>query len=140
MHTHAHTHAYVIPRCKVALPVAGVAEACVPPVMLHVLPGVTRVPIFPQGRLVAGSDIKTSSTVTVGLDCKFRLTFYVTEDKDKRRRVRVKRTYRQLVAATGASSVMRASTMAEACYISSGGRACASGATQHRPQAGSDSD
>ena len=113
MHTHAHTHAYVVPRYRVALPVAGMAEACVPPVMLHVLPGVTRVPIFPRGRLVAGSDIKTCSTVTVGLDCKYRLTFYATE-RDKRKHVRVKRTHRQLVAATGASSVMFASTKKQA--------------------------
>jgi hypothetical protein len=60
------------------------SKACLPPLMLQVLPGVKRVPIFPKGRQIANADCKTPSTLSVGFDSKYRVIFYATQAKQKK--------------------------------------------------------
>jgi hypothetical protein len=127
-------------------------DACFPPLMVHVLPGVKRVPIFPKGRQIANAECKTdvtaASTLSVGFDPQYRVTFYAPRvQKQSARKGAVttrKRTHLELATALGASldtSKFPASTSAEAfqVYNHAAGRPCASGATKQCAD-GSDSE
>ena len=119
-----------------------------PPLMVQVLPGVNRVPIFPQGRQIADGECKTASTLSVAFDPQYRIIFYATQARQKPHRPGVvpvrRRTLYELVAALGAlvnPSQFPASTSGEAfaLYNHVAGRPCASGATK-QSDAGSDSE
>jgi hypothetical protein len=117
-------------------PAVALAQACFPPLMVHVLPDVTLVPIFPQGKVHSGLTVKTYSTITVALDSAFRLTLqahnHIVSHKKQKKGHRL--YHSQLVAAMGGSDLPTFDnfTKAAARRVCQDGRPCASGATQDR--------
>jgi hypothetical protein len=113
--------------------------------MVQVLPGVTRVPIFPKGRAVGSNDTKTASSITVSFDNLFRLMMHApTGDSYGHRRRKpkiIKRFLFQLLIAKGMSPSQRyVSTAAEAGRLAAGGRPPVSGAIKIRQNRHDDSD
>ena len=148
-HTATHTHTYPVPRYPVDLPVSEefTSPACLPPLMVQVLPGVTRVPIFPKGRAVGSNDTKTASSITVSFDNLFRLIMHApTGDRyvhgnEKRKPKIIKRfLFQLLIAKCMSPSQSYVSTAAEAGRLAAGGRPPVSGAIKIRQNRHDDSD
>ena len=132
-----HTLAYFGHRYMADPPAGELAPACFPPLMVHVLPDVTLVPIFPQGKVHSGITVKTYSTITVALDWAFRLTLQAhnhLSSSHKKKKKGHRLYHSQLVAAMGTSELPTFDifTKHAARRVCQDGRPCASGATQER--------